>query len=176
VVGFTDFAQRVGEEAFTDDAGVALCPIRLFLNGAEVKSTIETVTTQGNEPRYFDLTPFASMIQAGTNTVAVLVSNYWSTWDDVAFDVSLKAIPYHPVLPRMAAQKVAQANPTLSVETPAGSIWQLQSSDSLSPAHWQPMQTFTNNAGGLQSFIDTGQNGRLPPAAVRSRFYRLVPF
>ena len=79
----------------TDDSGSAPYPIRVFLNGAEIKSRIETVTSQGNETRYFDLIPFASLLQAGTNTIAFLVSNYWSTWDDVAFDVSLKAIPYH---------------------------------------------------------------------------------
>jgi len=78
----------------TDDSGSAPYPIHVFLNGSEINSRIETVTAQGNETRYFDLIPFASLLQSGTNTIAVLVSNYWSTWDDVAFDVSLKAIPY----------------------------------------------------------------------------------
>ena len=176
VAASADIEEFLLSATCTDDSGSALYPIRVFLNGAEVKSTIETVTSQGNETRYFDLTPFAPMIQAGTNTIAVMVTNYWSSWDDVAFDISLKAVPYHPIVPKLVFQRVPPGSPGLSVETPTGSIWQLQSSDSLSGAHWQPMQTFTNNAGGVQSFIDTGQNGRLAPTAVHSRFYRLVPY
>jgi len=38
------------------------------------------------------------------------------------------------------------------------------------------MQTFTNTAGGVQTFQDTGQNGRVPPMNVPNRFYRLAPF
>jgi hypothetical protein len=62
------------------------------------------------------------------------------------------------------------------VESSAGSIWQIQSSDGLSPVNWQVMQTFTNLAGGVQTFQDTGQNGRVPPMNVPNRFYRLVPY
>jgi hypothetical protein len=96
VLASADFEELLLSATCTDDSGSAPYPIRVFLNGSEVNSRIETVTAQGNETRYFDLIPFASLLQSGTNTIAVLVSNYWSTWDDVAFDVSLKAIPYHP--------------------------------------------------------------------------------
>jgi len=106
----------------------------------------------------------------------VQVSNWWSTWDDVAFDLSLKAVTYHPVIPHLTAQSGSPNAARISVETPPASIWQLQSCDNLSSANWQLMQTFTNSAGAAQSFQDTGQNNRPAPTAIRSRFYRLVPF
>jgi len=83
---------------------------------------------------------------------------------------------YHPVVPRLTAQSAPPGAPRLSVETSAGSIWQIQSSDGLSPVNWQEMQTFTNLGGGVLTFQDTGQNGRVPPMNVPNRFYRLVPF
>jgi hypothetical protein len=134
------------------------------------------VTAQGNETKYFDLTPFASMIQSGTNTIAVMVSNYWSSWDDVAFDVSLKAVLYHPVAPRLSVQSAQAGFVRLSVEAAPGGIWQIQSSDAMTGANWHLMQTFTNTTGGSQTFQDTGQNGRGPPAGASCRLYRLVPF
>jgi len=80
------------------------------------------------------------------------------------------------VVPRLTAQSAPAGTPRLSVETPAGSIWQIQSCDGLPLVNWQVMQTFTNTAGGLQTFQDTGQNGRVPPMNLSSRFYRLAPF
>jgi hypothetical protein len=62
------------------------------------------------------------------------------------------------------------------VETPAGSIWQLQSADALTGNSWQLMQTFTNATGGTESFTDNGQNSRPPPETVGARLYRVVPF
>jgi len=160
----------------TDIAPTGLLPLRVFLNGVEVKTPIETVTAQGNETLYFDLTPFASLIQAGTNTIGVIVSNYWSSWDDIAFDVSLKAVTYSPATPRLTLKFPTPGLPQVSVETPAGTIWQLQSSDSLTPAKWQTMQTVTNVAGATQIIQDLGQNNRLLPTATKNRFYRLVPY
>jgi hypothetical protein len=93
VLASADVEELLLSATCTDDSGSAPFPIRVFLNGSEINSRIEVVTAQGNETRYFDLIPFASFLQSGTNTISVLVSNYWSTWDDVAFDVSLKAIP-----------------------------------------------------------------------------------
>jgi hypothetical protein len=175
VTAFADVEELLLSATCTDDSGSAPYPIRVFLNGAEINSRIETVTSQGNETRYFDLIPFASLLQAGTNIIAVLVSNYWSTWDDVAFDVSLKAIPYHPAVPHLTLQRTNSAVPTLSVEAPIGTIWQLQSRDSLS-ANWQFVQLFTNATGAVQYLQDSGQNGRLSPSIASSRFYRLVPW
>ncbi len=160
----------------TDVSGTALYPLRVFLNGLEVQATIDTVTGQGNEVRYFDLAPFASLLHSGTNTLAVQVSNWWSDYDDVAFDLSLKAIPYHPAFPRLTLQGAGPAGTFLSADTPAGTIWQLQSCDPAPAWNWQLVQTFTNAAGGAHLVADTGQNGRLPPTNVPARFYRLVPF
>jgi hypothetical protein len=175
VISSSDVEELLLSATCTDDSGSAPYPIRVFLNGNEIKSRIETVTAQGNETRYFDLLPFASFLQAGTNTIAVLVSNYWSSWDDVAFDVSLKAILYHPVIPHLDLVRTNFANPRLSAETPVGTIWQIQSRDGLS-GNWQPVQSFTNTTGIAQSIQDNGQNGRLSPAAAPTRFYRLVPW
>jgi len=176
VLGSADAEELLLSATCTDDSGNGFCPIRVFLNGNEVKSPIETVTGQGNEVKYFDLTPFAGMIQAGTNTIAVAVSNYWSTWDDVAFDVSLKAMVYHPVMPKLAVQGIQSGTVKLSVDSPTGSVWQIQSKDGMAGTNWHWMQTFTNAPGGAQNFSDTGQNGRGPPASASCRLYRLVPY
>jgi hypothetical protein len=159
----------------TDDSGVALYPPRIFLNGTEIVCPLEIVTAQGNETRYFDLLPFAGLLKAGTNTIAVQLNNYWADWDDVAFDLSLKAIPYRPAFPRLTAAGVAGNSTFLSTETSAGTIWQLQSCDGWN-APWQAMLNFTNATGTNQVFQDTGQNSRLLPAKVNARYYRLVPY
>ena len=173
----TEFEELLLCATCTDVYADTICPLGVFINGTEIKSTIEAVSGQGNEILYFDLTPFAQLIQPGTNIIAVKVGNTWaSDWDDVAFDVSLRAVPYHPVVPRLTAQSAFSSVPRLSVETPTGSIWQIQSCDGLPPVNWQVMQTFTNTVGGVQTFQDTGQNGRGLPINVRSRFYRLAPF
>jgi hypothetical protein len=152
-------------------------PLRVFINGTEVKSSIDTVTLAGNETRYFDLTPFTSLLQPGTNTVAVQLPNTWGTdYDNIAFDVSLRAVVYRPNLPALKLQRPTSSPPTLTVEAPAGTVWQLQSSDGLSPPGWQLMQVLTNPAAGMQSLQDTGQNGRKPPTSVRCRVYRLMPY
>jgi hypothetical protein len=160
----------------TDNSGSAEFPLRLFLNGTEVQSTINTVTSQGNETRYFDLTPFASMLVAGTNTVGVIVSNYWSTWDDVAFDVRLQAMVYHPLKPNVSVQCPIGGSPALCVQSAPGTIWQIQSCDNTPCGNWQFMQLVTNLAGGAITISDTGQNGRMAPGYCRSRFYRLTPY
>src|SRR6185503_10447081 len=121
----------------TDDSGSALYPLRFFINGTEINATIDTVTAQGNETRYYDLTPFAGLIQEGTNTVAVLLRNYWSTWDDVAFDISLKAVIYQPPTARLDL-RIAAGLPSISITAPVGTIWQIQSCDSLVSPVWQP--------------------------------------
>jgi hypothetical protein len=173
----TEFEELLLSATCTDLYGDTIRPLGVFINGNEIKSTIEAISGQGNEVLYFDLTPFAHLILPGTNTIAVKVGNTWaSDWDDVAFDISLRAVLYHPVVPRLTAQFAPLGASRLLVETPAGSIWQIQSTDRLSLVTWQVMETFTNTAGGVQTFQDTGQNGRVPPMNVPNRFYRLVPF
>lgn len=176
-VASTAFEELLLSATCTDIYAGTIRPLGVFINGTEIRSNIETVSGPGNEVLCFDLTPFARLIQSGTNTIAVKVGNTWAAdWDNVAFDVSLRAMLYHPAVPRLTAQRAPSGAPRLSAETPAGSIWQIQSSDSLSAINWQVMLTFTNTTGSVQSFQDTGQNGRLPPSNVRSRFYRLAPF
>ena len=166
----TDFEELLLCATCTDNYGGVIRPLGVFINGIEITSTIETVSGQGNQIHYFDLTPIAHLIKPGNNTIAVQIGNTWaSDWDDVAFDVSLRAVLYHPVVPRLTAQSAPSGTPLLSVEAPAGTLWQIQSSASLSPANWQVMQTFTNTTGGVQVFQDAGLNGS-------NRFYRLTPF
>ena len=44
--------------------------------------------------KYFDLTPFIPMINQGTNVIAIMLQNTWQpTWDNIAFDIALRAIP-----------------------------------------------------------------------------------
>lgn len=152
-------------------------PLRLFLNGVEIKSAVDVVTLQGNETRYFDLTPFLALLVSGTNTLAIQLPNTWgSDYDNIAFDVRLQVAPYFPLAPRTAVQCSNGSSPQVSVTGPPGSIWQLESCDSMAIGNWQVMETFTNTVGGTQTFQDTGQNGRTPPASAAARFYRLVPF
>ncbi len=160
----------------TDVSVAAIYPLRVFLNGTEVKATIDVVTMQGNETRSFDLTPFASLLQPGTNLIAVRLGNCWSDYDDIAFDLSLKAIRANPAAQRLGFSFPQGNNPTVTASTPQDSVWSLQSSDQAPDANWQLMQVFTNSTGGPQSFQDMGQNGRRAPAQTASRVYRLIPF
>jgi len=135
------------------------------------------VSGQGNETLYFDLTPFAQLLRPGTNTLAVRIGNTWAPdWDDVAFDVSLRAVVYDPSATQLSMQTGPPRATTVSVQTPSGTVWQLESCDGMKAANWQLVQVFTNTTGTVQTIQDTGQNGRTPPASVHSRFYRLVPF
>jgi hypothetical protein len=152
-----------------------LYPLRFFINGTEINATIDTVTAQGNETRYYDLTPFAGLIQEGTNTVAVLLRNYWSTWDDVAFDISLKAVIYQPRTAKLDL-RIAAGLPSIFITAPTGTIWQIQSCDSLVSPVWQSMQLVTNLTPAAQVVVDVGQNARVAPAHASSRYYRLVPY
>jgi len=160
----------------TDVSVAMLYPLRVFLNGVEVKATIDTVTAQGNEVRHFDLLPFANLLKSGMNVIAIQLSNYWSDYDDIAFDVSLKAVMYHPVLPKASLAMSGSNAPSVSVETPPGMVCQIQSCDNMRTNVWQTMQVFTNSAGGVKTYQDTGQNGRAAPGSVSSRYYRVVQF
>ena len=69
-------------------------PPDIYLNGTKLNTSgIDIVSNPGNEIRYFDLTPFADLLHAGNNTIAVALKNVWATdWDDIAFDMDLKAV------------------------------------------------------------------------------------
>ena len=79
----------------TDDYASKTYPLRIWLNGAELgTSGIDAVSGEGNVVKYYDLTPFISLIQPGSNLIAVMLQNTWQpTWDNISFDISLRAIP-----------------------------------------------------------------------------------
>src|SRR5439155_24726091 len=163
----------------TDGGGKSL---EVYLNGTKlVTSGIDAVSGQGNDVQYFDLAPVLDLIRPGTNCIAVVVNNVWQpSWDDVAFDLSLKAITYAPVGPRITAINrepgLPQTGPeiNLGLSAPANSIWRIESSDSLS-SDWQLVDVVTSNSTRATWLRDTGQNGRLPLNEISMRFYRLIP-
>jgi hypothetical protein len=177
VVPSTQLQELLLAATCTDDYGGVTYPLKIYLNGIELKTSgIDPVTGQGNLVRYFDLSPFLEMLQPGTNTLAVVVRNTSQpTWDDVAFDVSLRAIAHAPAR-RLTLASVQPAGIQLAADTPPGTIWQLQSCDDLGGAAWQLMEQFTNNLPVPRWFLDTGQNGRLIPSQTKARFYRLAPY
>jgi hypothetical protein len=155
----------------------------IYLNGVRlVTSGIDVVTGQGNEVRYYDLTPLAQLLRPGTNSIAVLLHNIWeSSWDDVAFDLSLKTIPVPSPSAHFSAITSVSALPLglqeirLDLALPPNSVWRVESTDALNPAQWQLVDRATNNPLVPVLIRDTGQRGRLPPAQTSRRFYRLVP-
>lgn len=79
----------------TDDYASKTYPLRIWLNGAELgTSGIDAVSGDGNIVKYYDLTPFIPLIKPGGNVIAVMLQNTWQpTWDNISFDLSLRAIP-----------------------------------------------------------------------------------
>ncbi|MBI2947459.1 MAG: VCBS repeat-containing protein [Verrucomicrobia bacterium] len=171
--------------------------LEIYLNGVKLVTTgIDAVTGQGNEVRHYDLAPFLDLIQPGAaNTIAVILNNVSQpTWDDVAFDISLKAIisgatatpapapapeptPTKPrIKPGKRKSSLPQSVPEFDLEIfiPANSVWRVESTDTLFPANWQLVDVVTNNAAGPLLFRDIGQNGRMVPSQTSTRFYRLV--
>ncbi|MEW6304782.1 MAG: hypothetical protein AB1705_15010 [Verrucomicrobiota bacterium] len=156
--------------------------LEIYLNGVKlVTSGIETVSGQGNAVHYYDLAPFAKLLRPGLNTIAVALPNVWQpSWDDVAFDLSLKAITYAPIETRFNAVNLDSSplqqlpGVDLGVSVPPNSIWRVESTDSLSPANWQLVEVVTNSSTNAFWLRDTGQNGRVPPTQVPRRFYRLL--
>jgi hypothetical protein len=170
VVANPDIEEFMLGATCTDDYAGTLLPLQIFINGTELISTgIETVTGQGNEARYFDLLPFANLLIAGTNTVAIKVGNIsQSTWDDVAFDVCIQAVPSRFSGTRLTMTP-AGASMNVTAQTTVGTAWKLQSCDSFT-SPWVTLSTFTNTAGTYQ-YLD---NRPAPPG--QARFYRLTPF
>jgi len=94
-----------------------------------------------------------------------------TTWDpDPLYVAALHDVA---PLPTVFTSVSRQSNYiALEVATPPGA-WRIESTDSLTPTNWQFMQNFTNQAGGLSSLLDSGQNGRPLPQDTASRYYRL---
>jgi hypothetical protein len=172
VADSAEFEEFLLAATCTDVSVSTIYPLRVFLNGTELNTFIDAVTLQGNETRYFDLTPFNSLLRAGTNTLAVQIGNSWSDYDNVAFDVCLKAVPYHPAAPRVSIQGSVSTPALLSIQAPPMTIWQLQSSDSVTNGNWQLVQVFTNTIGTTQ----ISQTPSSSPDRPAHKFYRLLPY
>ena len=126
------------------------------------------------------------LLKPGMNQIAVMLRNNFNfDWDDVAFDVSLKTIvtPSRAIGLSMtqpganpnAAQSLNSQNEIgVSVTVPGETIWRVESADRLN-GPWQLMQVISNTGPGTVTLPDLGQNGRLPPSATPTRFYRLLP-
>jgi hypothetical protein len=163
-------------------------PLDIFLNGTRLATTgIEATSGQGNIVQYYDLAPFLDLLRAGTNTIAIALNNAWAdSWDDVAFDISLKTvIANSPIFPSLSIVNPLNSvggnaetlngisQILLNISGPANTVWRVESADNLS-GPWQFMDTVTN-LGDSVSISDFGQNGRAAPFEVPARFYRLVP-
>ncbi|MFO1496904.1 MAG: VCBS repeat-containing protein [Verrucomicrobiota bacterium] len=165
----------------TDDFNGRTYPLRLFLNGTEIMTTgIDTVTGDGNTTKYFDLTPFADLIHPGLNAIAVVLQNAWAVdWDNVAFDLSLRAVTSTAPAPRAQFTSIAtdpDGGVTLHVAGPVGSRWRIEcasSADARGP--WQSVQTVTIESSDGATVSDEGDKSRLVPWAAGTRFYRLSP-
>lgn len=167
------------------DAGL---PLEVYLNGTKLLTTgIEATSGQGNEVQYYDLAPFLNLLHPGTNTVAVTLSNTFDvSWDDVAFDVSLKTITRSSTQTSLSISRPTPPNPSggiggipppqigLTLTVPVGTIWRIESTENLT-APWQLMDIATNISGDAILIQDYGQNGRLPSSAVSNRLYRMMP-
>jgi hypothetical protein len=165
----------------TDGGGKSL---EIYLNGVKlITSGIDATSLQGNSVQYYDLTPFLDRLHPGTNLIAVAMNNVWqASWDDVAFDLSLQAIPSSPSqqarinsIARSLGVGLGTAAIDLSVSIPTNSIWHLESTDSLRPATWQFMGWVTTDLPVPVLLRDVGQYGRLLPYQTSTRFYRLIP-
>ena len=97
---------------------------------------------------------------------------YNASWDDVAFDISLRAVVQPSIGSTLNVLGRDATGAHLMIDTPLGTIWKLESNDG-DQTTWQLIQTVP---GGLQPILDSGQNGRPHPSQVKSRFYRLRPF
>ena len=153
--------------------------LEIYLNGVKLATTgIEAVSGQGNAVQYYDLAPFIGLLHPGTNTIAVILNNVYSTWDDVAFDVNLKAIAYTPAQQariNSISRDAATSQVNLNITVPPNGVWRIESCDNLAAPDWKLMEVVTNNSGGTMLLQDSGQNSRLLPAQTSSRFYRLSP-
>lgn len=182
-VGGGKLEELLLEASATDNLNSQLYPIRLFLNGVEAASSgIDVVSGDGRVIKYFDLLPFADLLHPGENTVAVVVQNGWSSdWDNVAFDLALKAVfaQPHPVAGLARFTSIHSNNDgsvTLGVNAPLGSRLRLESA--LGPKSsdaWTPVESFSLDASDETQVMApaTAPGGGFNVNSAR--FYRLVP-
>lgn len=166
-----DFQEFLLAARATDDFNGQTYPLRVYLNGQELGSLgIDAVSGTGSITKWFDLLPFADLVQPGTNTIAVEVQNGWAAdWDNVAFDLSLRAVPAassSEAAKFTSIQSDGNGTVTLRINGPAGSSWQVESADS-PVGTWQTVQTLTIKSGAGTVITDS--------TGTRARFYRIVP-
>jgi hypothetical protein len=114
-------------------------------------------------------------LAAGKNTLAVQLQNYFEQgWDDLSFDVALKANFYGDYAPKINSVQRSGNNAIVNMSSGAGNIMRLESTDKLQDL-WKFVDSITNLGGQNISIIDFGQNGRPLPSAVTNRFYRVTP-
>jgi hypothetical protein len=151
----------------TDASSTAYYPLSVYLNGKEIPSTTELTSAQGNEVLHFDLTPFAELVVPGTNVLAVRLRNYWADWDDVAFDLRLRARVRNSQGARLELTSAIPCR--LKALGAPGTIWNLQTrSGEQEP--WRTVQSFTN----LNGTVMLDDSASAP--ASECRLYRLAPF
>jgi hypothetical protein len=171
VMSFREAQELLLGATCTDAYAGNVPSLRVFLNGVELATTgIEAVTDQGNALRYYDLHAFTSLLREGVNTIGVILRNTWAAdFDDVAFDLSLRAIPYSPASAKLTLD---QTGPSIVVDavTPPGTIWQLRSCESIHCEPWRLLEVFTNAGGNHRIFDDR----LISPSSTR--FYQLMPF
>ena len=170
----TDFEELLLGANCTDDYAGTTYPLRLWLNGQEVvTSGINAVSSDGNETKYFDLTPFQNLLTVGINTIAIQLNNAWAaTWDNISFDASLIGVPsLFNVIELISAQRAGN-NVTLQISAPVGTSLRVESRDSIT-GQWQFVGN-TNATSPVTSFSDFGQNGRVAPSLAPARYYRVI--
>jgi hypothetical protein len=87
----------------------------------------------------------------------------------------LYAAALHDVIPIAPAfSSIAHAPGRVSLSIDAGpGTWLLESTDSLAPASWELVESFTVKVEGLSLLDDIGQNGRQAPGVTGARWYRI---
>ena len=173
----TRFEELLVAATCTDDYGSVRYPLRIFLNGQEiVTSGIEAVSNTGNEVRYYDLAPFLPLLHPGSNLIAVAITNFFEpNWDDVAFDLNLKAVVAPSSSARIASILRSGNSVDLVLALFPGAVVRLESAESI-VGPWSLVDVVSSTVGGAVTVTDHGQNGRPAPGATDQRYYRLVPF
>lgn len=178
VIADTNASELLLSARCSDFAGGVGTPMRIFVNGREIPATGIEPVLDGNTDQYYDLTPFLEWFRPGTNWFAIILNNTWQPdWDNVAFDVALKAMPAAPVTApvRLNAPRVTGNGINLEIGGLAGSVWRVEFNDTFPGGAWQTLTDLTNAAGGIVNVIDTGALGRNAPRLPGARFYRLLP-
>jgi hypothetical protein len=179
VVANTNMEELLLTARCSDFVGGVGTPMRIYINSLEVPATAIEPGLDGNTDQFYDLTPFLSWIRLGTNQLGIVLNNTWQPdWDNVAFDVSLRAMPSSLPAPANASFTSVQPSAnsvTLNIDCPQGSAWRVEFNDTFGIGSWSTLTDVTNQNGGPVTITDNGALGRSAPRLPGSRFYRLQP-